>query len=40
MLAAKSRRSLAEALSTITPALVSESRHAPDERVLRLALFG
>jgi hypothetical protein len=27
-------------LSTVTPALVSESPHAPNERVLRLALFG
>jgi integrase len=39
-LAAKSRRSLAEALSTITPALVSKAPRAPDDRTLRLALFG
>jgi integrase len=39
-LAAKSRRSTAEALTTITLALTAPRRRAPDPEVLRQALFG
>ena len=39
-LAAKSRRSTAEALTTITLALTRPRRGAPDPDVLRRALFG
>jgi hypothetical protein len=37
--AAKSRRSLAEALATVTPSLVSTTRDAPAPDVLRRALY-
>jgi integrase len=39
-LAAKSRRSAVEALATITPALVTNDRGAPDGKLLRRALYG
>jgi integrase len=39
-LAAKSRRSMVEALTTVTPALVTSDRGAPDSAVLRRALYG
>ena len=39
-LAAKSRRSTAEALTTITLALTGPRRKAPDPDLLRRALFG
>jgi integrase len=39
-LAAKSRRSMAEALATVTPELVTGMRGAPGERSLRRALYG
>jgi len=39
-LAAKSRKSMVEALATVTPALLSARRGRPDDRVLRRALYG
>ena len=39
-LAAKSRISIADALATITPALVTTTRGMPDRQVLRGALYG
>ncbi len=39
-LAAKSRRSMVEALATVTPALVTSDRGTPDAGVLRRALYG
>jgi integrase len=38
-LAAKSRRSTVETLATVTPALITGDRGAPDPRVLRRALY-
>ena len=38
-LAPKSRRSTVDALATVTPALVTNNRGAPDARVLRRALY-
>jgi integrase len=38
--AAKTRTSMADALATITPVLVSTSRGAPESTVLRAALYG
>ncbi|MET9376251.1 site-specific integrase [Streptomyces sp. NPDC002992] len=38
--AAKHRASIAEAFATVTPAFVSSSRGAPDDVVLRKALYG
>lgn len=37
--AAKHRRSIAEALATVTPALLSTTRGAPDQRTIRRALY-
>ena len=39
-LAAKSRMSIADALATITPALVTTTRGMPDPQTLRAALYG
>ncbi|MFY1688042.1 tyrosine-type recombinase/integrase [Plantactinospora sp. WMMB782] len=37
---AKHRKGIAEALATVTPALLSTSRGAPDEKAIRAALYG
>jgi integrase len=39
-LAAKSRMSIADALATITPALVTTTRGMPEQKILRAALYG
>ena len=39
-LAAKSRASIADALATVTPVLVTTTRGMPDQRTLRVALYG
>jgi hypothetical protein len=39
-LAAKSRMSIADALATVTPVLVTTTRGIPDQRDLRAALYG
>ena len=39
-LAAKSRMSIADALATVTPALVTTTRGMPDPQTLRAALYG
>jgi integrase len=39
-LAARSRMSIADALATVTPALVTTTRGIPDQQVLRAALYG
>jgi hypothetical protein len=38
--APKSRRSIAEGLTTVAPALLATTRGAPDAKTLRLALLG
>ncbi|MCX9191962.1 site-specific integrase [Carbonactinospora thermoautotrophica] len=38
--AAKSRRSIADTLATVTPALVKHTRGQPDSKLLRRALYG
>lgn len=39
-LAPKSRMSIADALATVTPALVTTTRGMPDPQILRAALYG
>lgn len=39
-LAARSRMSIADALATVTPVLVTTTRGIPDQQVLRDALYG
>jgi hypothetical protein len=38
--AAKTRTSMADALATVAPVLVTKGRGAPDSTVLRAALYG
>ena len=39
-LAARSRMSIADALATVTPVLVTTTRGIPDQQILRAALYG